>query len=219
MRHLGVKALCFKGEKKVNNISVLGKGCVGIVVLAYTDTGKVALKIRRTDANRKGMKREADMLRIANSVNVGSRLLGFDENILLMELVDGTFLHRWIENLEEREDTTMRVRGVLREIMEQCRRLDEIGLDHGELSRAPKHIIVDADDKVCILDFETASITRKVSNVTSICHYLFMRGKTAELISEKIGERNREDLLTALRVYKEKRTSENFESILRACML
>ncbi|NIM45322.1 MAG: serine/threonine protein kinase, partial [Nitrososphaeria archaeon] len=142
MRELGVKALSFRGEKRIGNIRVLGKGCVGIVVLAQTETGRAALKIRRTDADRAGMKREAEMLRIANGVEVGPKLLGFTENLLMMKFVDGILLPGWIETLEEKEGANLRVGRVLRDVLEQCWRLDEAGLDHGELSRASKHIII-----------------------------------------------------------------------------
>ena len=217
MRKLGVKALCFKGEKTINNIRVLGKGCVGIVVLARTETSRVALKIRRTDADRTEMRHEAEMLRMANRVDVGPRLLGFTENLLMMEFVDGLLIPRWIETLEDKGNARLRVRGVLKDILEQCWRLDETGLDHGELSRASKHIIIDEEGRACILDFETASNRRKVANVTSVSHYLFMRGKTADLIREKTGGMKRESLLASLKTYKKNRTRGNFEAILRAC--
>jgi len=219
MQKLGVRALCFKGEKTVNNVRVLGKGCVGIVVVAQTETGRVALKIRRTDADRIGMRGEAEMLRIANGVDVGPRLLAFTENLLMMEFVDGLLIPRWIETLGDKEDARLRVHGVLKEVLEQCWRLDETGLDHGELSQASKHIIIDEEGKACILDFETASNTRRVANVTSVSHYLLMRGKTADLIREKISGVNRENLLASLRTYKKNRTRGNFRAILRACLV
>ena len=219
MRELGVKALSFEGEKTVSNTRVLGKGCVGIVVLAHTETGRVALKIRRTDADRAGMKREAEMLRMANEVNVGPKLLGFGEDLLMMDFVDGILFPGWIEAVAGEENGKLRVGRVLREILEQCWRLDEAGLDHGELSQASKHIIVDREDDAVILDFETASNGRRASNVTSVCHYFFMRGKPADLISQTIGGIEREKLLLVLRRYRRNRTRDNFEAILRACLV
>jgi len=219
MRRLGIKALYFSGNKKIGNLSILGKGCVGIVVSADTETGKAALKIRRMDADRETIEHEVEMLQIANSVNVGPRLLGFTQNLLLMEYIEGLLLPEWIEKVKKERNAAKRIRRVLKEILEQCRRLDEAGLDHGELSRATKHIMVDDKDKPWILDFETASITRKVSNVTSISQFLFLKGKTAKLISEAIGQKEKEKLIFILRNYKRSRTRKNFDEILKVYAL
>ena len=219
MKQSGIEALCFTGDKKIGNVSILGKGHVGIVILAYTRTGRAALKIRRTDADRKTMRHEADMLKLANSVNVGPRLMGFTENLLLMEYVEGLLFPMWMKKIKEESDSSERIRRVLREVLEQCRRLDEIGLDHGELSRASRHIIVDYEDNPWILDFETASTSRKASNVTSICQFLFLKGKTAELINEDISFKKKENFIFLLRRYKRNRTRRDFDEILKACTL
>lgn len=218
LEQLGVEALEFAGEKRAFDVHVLGKGYVGIVVAAHTTTGKVALKIRRVDADRVGMQREAEMLKRANDVDVGPRLLGVTENFLLMDFIEGATLPKWIEALKGR-GAKGRIRKVLREILEQCWRLDQAGLDHGELSRASKHIIVRADDTPYIVDFETASINRKVSNVTSICQYLFIGSQLAKAIKRKFRKVDTKALIHSLRVYKQKQTRENFEKILAACNL
>ncbi len=117
---LKVKALEFKGNKCVFGVNVLGKGCVGIVLLAHLDKKKAALKIRRSDADRLSMLHEAEMLKKANSVNVGPRLLGCSTNLLLMQFVEGRLLPKWLqEHVGKR-----RVKTVLREVLEQCWLLD-----------------------------------------------------------------------------------------------
>ena len=214
LERLGVQALEFTGEKSVFDVPVLGKGCVGIVVVAYTNSGRAALKIRRVDADRKGMFHEGEMLRRANAIDVGPKLLEISENFLLMELVEGTHFPEWIESLGEREAQS-RVRLVLKDILEQCYRLDEAGLDHGELSNAPKHIIVDADDRPFLVDFETASINRRVSNVTSVCQYLFLGSQIAMKVKDKLEKVDEKQLIKALRAYKRERTKENFEKLVK----
>ncbi len=218
LEKLGVKAVEFTGEKRAFDVPVLGKGHVGIVVGVHTDLGKGALKIRRVDADRAGMQHEAEMLRRANAIHVGPRLFNVTENFLLMEFIEGTLLPQWVEALKGR-GTRSRIRRVLRAILEQCYRLDEAGLDHGELSRAPKHIIVDADDRPHLVDFETASINRRVSNVTSICQYLFIGSKAAKTIKKKLGEVDKKELINALRNYKQEWTQESFKKILDVCGL
>jgi putative serine/threonine protein kinase len=213
LENLGVKAIEFGGEKRVFDIPVLGKGCVGIVVAAHTDAGKVALKIRRIDANRTGMQHEAEMLRKANVIDVGPRLIGVTDNFLLMEFVEGTLFPQWIEALGRR-GKRVRIRRILDTILKQCYLLDKVGLDHGELSRAPKHVIVSTHDQPYLLDFETASANRRVSNLTSICQYLFIGSQVAKRIKRKMGGFNEKRLLNELKNYKQGRTRENFERIL-----
>ncbi|MBE0519530.1 serine/threonine protein kinase [Candidatus Bathyarchaeota archaeon] len=215
LRKLRVKALEFSGEKQVFNIPVLGKGYVGIVIIAYVDGEKAALKVRRVDADRSGMQREAEMLKKANSVHVGPRLFGVSKNFLLMQFIDGDLLPKWLENRKGKAE----VRKVLREVLEQCWRLDEAGLDHGELSRAPKHIILDPKDEPFIVDFETASVNRKPSNVTSICQFLFISGAVADEVAVELGGKDEKAIINALRNYKSDRTRENFGNVLRACGL
>ncbi|MGB9676572.1 MAG: RIO1 family regulatory kinase/ATPase [Candidatus Bathyarchaeales archaeon] len=215
LQKLGVKAIEFSGEKEAFNTLILGKGCVGIVVIAHRNSEKIALKIRRVDADRNRMFEEAEKLKIANSVGVGPRFLDVSKNFLLMQFVDGELLPNWLEKRVKKDH----VKAVLREILEQCWLLDNIGLDHGELSRAPKHIIINSAYKPCIIDFETASLNRRPSNVTSICQFLFISGQTAQKIAEKIGEANKKAIIEALRSYKQDKTKKNFEKILEACRL
>jgi putative serine/threonine protein kinase len=210
---VGVEALEFTGEWSVFGLPVLGKGCVGIVVVAHTSSGRAALKIRRTDADRKEMFHEAKMLQKANTLNVGPKLLEVTENFLLMELIEGKHFPDWLKTLEE--NGQMRVRLVLRQVLEQCYRLDEAGLDHGELSNAYKHIIVDADGNPHLIDFETASTNRRPSNVTAVSQYLLLGSKIANTTKQKLKKTNKKQLIQTLRNYKQKPTRNNFEKILQ----
>ncbi len=218
LKKLSVKALEFAGDKKAFDVHVLGKGYVGIVVVAHTSAGKTAIKIRRVDAGRVGMQHEAEMLKRANDVGVGPKLLDVTENFLLMQFIDGTRLPEWITTLKGR-GTKAKVQKTLHGILKQCWQLDGASLDHGELSNAPKHIIVDAANTPYIVDFENASLNRKVSNVTSICQYLFIGSLLAIAIRKKLEEIRTTRLIHALRTYKQKQTKENLENILVACGL
>jgi putative serine/threonine protein kinase len=211
---LGVKALEFRGDKQVSDVHVLGKGCVGIVLVAHVGKKKAALKVRRVDADRSMMRHEAEMLEKANSVGVGPKLLRYTNNMLLMQFIDGLLLPEWLHQRVGK----MRVKKVLREVLRQCWLLDSIGLDHGELSHAPKHVIIDRADRPVIVDFETASVNRTPANVTSICQFLFVSGIAAE-VAEKIGEKDKRAIVEALRFYKKCRNRESLETVLKTCGL
>jgi putative serine/threonine protein kinase len=214
---LGIVALEFRGSKEVFGVRVLGKGCVGVVVSAQTSTGRVALKILRTDADRAGFDHEASMLRLANSINVGPKLYDFSGRFLVMEHLEGNLLPEWIKTLAGRGRKN-RLKSVLRGLLEACYRLDQMGLDHGELSRAPKHIIVGEQDRAEIVDFETASDKRRPSNVTSLCQYLFLGSELSSRVRRILGPIRKATLLGALRKYKKNTNPETFQSILRASM-
>jgi putative serine/threonine protein kinase len=211
----GVKTVEFAGKTSAFNVPVLGKGFVGIVVIAHSDRQRVALKIRRVDADRLGLQHEAEMLAKANSVGVGPKLMSASTNFLLMQFIDGDLLPAWLETRKGKRCVCR----VLSEILEQCWRLDAIGLDHGELSKAPKHVIINRRGNPFIVDFETASLNRKPSNVTSICQYLFISGAVSRLLAEKLGEKNKNAIVGALKLYKTGRNRENFEKVLEACGL
>ncbi|MCX8170364.1 MAG: serine/threonine protein kinase [Candidatus Bathyarchaeota archaeon] len=215
MEKLGVKSFCFTGGKTVANLPVLGKGCTSIVVLVILkDDSEAALKISRVDSEMGRIHHEARMLHIANSVGVGPKILGYTDRLLLMEYIDGKPILEWIKDLDRGKESSRRFKNILRDVLEQCWRLDSAGLDHGELSRADKHIIVDRRDKAHIVDFETASDRRRPSNVTSVSQYLFIRSPVAKIFNERIRPINMEALIQSLRRYKEKRSRENFEAIL-----
>ena len=215
MREHGVESVEFVGDAIVFNVPVLGKGFVGIVVAANLGEQRVALKIRRLDAGRLGLHHEAQMLAKANAVQVGPRLISVSKNLLLMQLIDGAVLPKWLD----KHKVKAHVHGVLNDVLEQCWRLDSVGLDHGELSKAPKHIIVDKQRKPWIVDFESASVNRKPANVTSVCQFLFTSGGgVSRAVAEVLGERKLKEIICALRLYKNDRTRENFKCAVQMCL-
>lgn len=218
LKSLKVTELEFIGNRSVFGVPVLGKGCVGIVVIARTGSHRAALKIRRLDADRKEMFHEGEMLRRANSICIGPKLFEVSDNFLLMELIEGTNFPEWIE-FRKNSEAKIRIHKVIKKVLEQCYQLDQLGLDHGELSNASKHIIVDKNDVPYLIDFETSSINRKVSNVTSVCQYLLLGSQTAEKLKDKIGELNKKELINKLRIYKQNKSKENFEKILETVEL
>jgi putative serine/threonine protein kinase len=217
LRSLGVSALEFSGEASLFGIKVpvLGKGFVGIVVIAYVRGVKVAVKILRHDAGRADLLHEAAMLQQANSVDVGPKLIGASKDFLVMQLIEGELLPNW---LEKTSDKSM-VKKVLGQILEQGWRLDKAGLDHGELSKAPKHLLVDKAENIFMVDFETASTERHVSNVTAVCQYLFAGNSSASrYLAETLGQKDMAQLVAALKAYKKNRSRENFESLCNVCL-
>ncbi|MCL2032142.1 MAG: hypothetical protein FWG96_02590 [Methanomassiliicoccaceae archaeon] len=211
LRGIGVTAVEFKGNVLAAGLPVVGKGHEGVVVTAYADGERLALKVRRADSIRRDPFHEAEMLRKANGIGVGPRFKAVTGNFLLSQLIDGGRLAEWMEcNMEKAA-----FRRVLEDLLEQCWRLDEAGLDHGELSNAPRHILADGSGKPFIVDFETASVRRRTSNVTSVCQYLFLGNSDARmLISEVLGREDNGRIREILTDYKKERSRDRFEALL-----
>lgn len=212
LRELGITSLDFHGPLRMGKLSVLGKGVVGLVFSGFADRKQVAVKIRRVDSRRPSMSHEANMIETANKTGIGPRLLGSSKDILEMQFIQGQTLPPWIA-CQKGKGTRARVRTTFKSLFEQCVKLDAYGLDHGELSRAHKNVIVSPQGVPWILDFESASLMRRVNNFTSIVQYLFLSGRFARHVLRVLGPMSRDELVKNLRLYKAGQTNDAFDAV------
>lgn len=211
MESLGITSINLGGKTIVNGTHIAGKGCVGIVVKAKAGSKICALKIRRTDADRKTMDNEARFHKMANRACIGPSLEGHTKNLIAMEFITGQSIIDWVVG---NKATKSKMCTLAAAILEQCFSLDVAGLDHGELSRLTRHVIV--SDRPYIIDFESASITRKTCNVTAAAQSILLYGIVANKVKKILGNTDREKVIEALRTYKHFHTRANFDAILRS---
>ena len=216
LQGLGVQSISFQGELKIGTISVLGKGYVGIVVLGKLGRKKVAVKIRRNDSPRKNLKKEAELLKIINKHKIGPKLIASSKNFLVMEYLDGEKIGDWVGGLKKKGSSSQ-LKLIIKKVLEDCYSLDRIGLDHGELSNLTKHVIV--GKKITIIDFESSSMDRKVSNVTSATQALCIGSGISKIIGHVYKIPKKQKMITVLRRYKREGTRESFESLLSVLKL
>ena len=89
LEKLKIKSISLVGPTTIGKIAILGKGYVGVVVLAKRGNKQVALKIRRIDSQRNEMEQEAKFLKLVNTVGVGPKMIDSSKNFLVMEYLDG----------------------------------------------------------------------------------------------------------------------------------
>jgi len=207
LRTLGVSSIIPGGDTVVSGMKIAGKGCVGLVVRAMVGKKMCALKVRRVDANRESMDAEVRLHKIANDAGVGPRLYDHSRNFMLMEFAEGASIADWAKDAGKEE-----ARETARSVLEQCHLLDCAGLDHGQLSRLDRHVIV--GKKPVIIDFETASTERRTANVSAAGQSLFVAGAVAEAMARAIGKTDRETAIAALREYKRDQTSKGLRTLL-----
>jgi putative serine/threonine protein kinase len=212
LKKLGITSVSFQGETILNNIHVLGKGYVGVVVLSQLQKKEVALKIRRIDSSRLEMKSEAKLLKLANKVKVGPKLLDSSKNFIIMEYLEGKKITDWVRELKGKGSAT-KLKSIVRQVLEDCYTLDKIHLDHGELSYIHKHVIVGKSP--CIIDFESASTNRRTSNVTSATQSIFIGSALSSIVKNIIKIPSKKKMIVPLKKYKHDQSRENFDEILK----
>lgn len=213
---LGVSNVIFEGKTQLGRLGILGKGCVSIVIKANVSGKKYALKIRRIDANRVSMRNEADLHKSANKVGVGPKLHSYSDNFILMDIVEGEGINEWIRKLKGPGSTSI-LRNVIYEVLKQTFTLDKAGLDHGELSNLEKHVFF--GNKVNIIDFETASRNRRVSNLTSAVQNIFIGGPRSNKVRKFLRLSNIDQIINSARKYKLEKNDRHFEDLLKVLNL
>ena len=212
LKDLGITSLEFSGPLRIGKLSVMGKGVVGLVFVGIAEGRRVAVKVRRVDSRRNSMIREGELMKFANAASIGPECINSSQDVLEMEFVEGQQLPSWLASLKGR-GRRARVRATFKALLEQCARLDAYGLDHGELSRAHKNVLVSSEGRPWILDFESASLMRRVNNFTSITQYLFLSGRFARRVQRILGPVRQEELVGFLRLYKSGKTNDAFEAV------
>jgi putative serine/threonine protein kinase len=217
LEKLKIKSICLEGPTTLGNLAILGKGYVGVVVIAKKGNKEVALKIRRTDSQRKNMKNESVLLKLVNSVKVGPKVFDASKNFLVMEYLEGEKFSDWIESLKG-TGSAKKLKFTIKNVLEDCFKLDQIGFDHGELSNISKHVIV-GKSKVSLIDFESSSTKRKPSNVTSIAQAFFIGSGISKKTQKIFKISSKEKIIQALKSYKQEKSQENFDQLLKILKL
>lgn len=211
IRSLGINAILVGGKTKIGRMNIVGKGCVGLVVKVEIEDKIYACKIRRTDADRNDMRREVLLHTIANSIGIGPSLFAHTKNFIIMEFIDGLTIIDWIR--QQQNLSAYKVRDIVVTVLKKCYDLDKIHLDHGELSRLDRHILISEYDNVNIIDFESSSNLRRISNVTSATQALLLNGVIARRINGLLNIPKNE-IIHILRLYKQKPTRHNFDRLI-----
>jgi putative serine/threonine protein kinase len=217
LEKLKIKSILLTGPTTLGKLAILGKGYVGVVVLAKKGNKQVALKIRRTDSQRKDMKNESILLKLVNSVGVGPKMFAVSKNFLVMEYIEGKKISDWVDLLKGL-GSTKKLKSTIKKILQDCYKLDRLGFDHGELSNVSKHVIV-GKTKSTLIDFESSSTKRKPSNVTSITQAFFIGSGIARKTQKIYKNPPKEKIIDALKLYKQEKTRENFENLLKVLKL
>ena len=212
LESLGVEELVFEGRARIGRLGILGVGTVGVVVRARAGGELFALMVRRTDANRPDMEEEVRITRMANRVGIGPSIRGHTRDMILMQLLEPVELADWLKGIRG-NGARAQVRALVHALLNQCRTLDIMGIDHGQLSNLRKHAVV-AGGRPWILDFESAGTQRKPRNVTTAAQYLLVGGAIAPAVRRALGVRDTEAVKKLLGDYKQDPSAYSYSKVL-----
>jgi putative serine/threonine protein kinase len=143
---------------------------------------------------------------------VGAVAYKRSRDFLVMEYIRGKGVDEYVKGLAGKGQAR-RLREMIHSVLNQCRKLDLIGLDHVQLSNLRKHLIIDGETPH-IIDFESASRNRNLKNVTTAAQYLFVGGSVSPRIKRILSIRNTDAILEALKRYKGEMSDENYVRLL-----
>ena len=154
---------------ELRDFRFLARGHKGVVYVAnYTcagRTGRVAIKICRGG----GARQEERWLRRCNDLGIGASLVSYEwDECVAMEYVEGPSIG---EALDGAVPPSVLFKA-LRDLLAQCARLDQQGIDKREMNRCQKHVIVSREGRSTLLDFERCQESAKPCNVTGLAQYL-----------------------------------------------
>jgi putative serine/threonine protein kinase len=188
----------------VEVLNLLGKGHAAVVLEARLSNGTpVAVKVLRVDSKRTDLTAECRVAELAYPVS--PKVYSCSEEFIVMELVRG------YPAVEVLASEGFRYPYVVK-VLAAGRWLDVRGVDHRELSRAHKHVVIDRTGAVRILDYESAAVVERPCNICRLFSWLArLRGVDVGVLGE---------VLTLLRYYKkaerEDLRRELFKEILRS---
>jgi len=196
----------------------LGKGFSAVVVVAKNSKyGIGALKVLRSDSRRSDLLGEAEIMVRAQRSGVVPRLYTYRDFYIFRELISPTTCKSFTRVLEElvTKNDLKTLKRMLTYTLRELFKLDSCGVDHTELNRPVGHVFYCEGDRVVIIDWESARVTSKPANLTSLVSYLVFRSRLRDVLKE-LFKWKVENILYALRTYKSTYSISDFEKLLEA---
>ncbi len=189
----------------VKDLKFLAKGKRAVVYKGFLNGIPVVVKKEKPDIKAKGrIKNEARWLKILNKYQIGPRLYFSGKDYVVCQFIEGDTILRWIPKSKKSE-----IKKIIIEVLEQCRILDQLGINKKELHRPLKHIIIKKHP--VMIDFERTYRTKRPKNVTQFCQFIF---SISNILKEKGIKIDKEKLKKLLINYKKRMREKDFIKII-----
>ena len=150
--------------------------------------------------------KEAKFLRIVNEAGIGPKFFKEEDDKVFMEFVQGERILDFFDRADKKG-----IVKVIKDSLEQARKLDTLYINKYELTNPYKHIIV-RNNKPIMIDFERCREVKKPKNVTQLVQFI-TSGKVKRILKEKNVNLDTDEMRELARKYKEKYDKKLFEKI------
>lgn len=198
-------------KKGISNIKKIAKGHRGLIYKAQLKNKLIVIKKKRPESEAVGrMQNEANWLKVLNKKGIGPKFRFTDKDYFAYDYVEGTFLPLFIEKASKNK-----IKKVLTEIFKQCFILDKLKVNKEEMHRPLKHVLIDKDLKVTMIDFERTHKTDSPKNLTQFLQFI-KRDSVMKLLRKKGFMYGRRQLLNFAQEYKKDISAKNVIEIIKA---
>ncbi len=206
-------------KKGVSNITLFEKGNRGVLYKGSYNGKTVVVKAKRKESAAVAtIQNEINWLGKLNKDGIGPKLLFFskEKDWFAYEFVEGAFITDFISSKTflPKKVYQKRIRNVLRQLLLQCRKLDESKVNKEEMSRPQKHALIGKGGKLTLLDFERCRKTLRPKNVTQLCQFL-SHGHANKLLRQKGIRIDKQKMIAAAKDYKHEPTEAKLGKILQ----
>jgi predicted Ser/Thr protein kinase len=170
--------------------------------------GKTAIKVRNPCSDIDTIPNEAKYLRLLNKKGIGPKFISYKKGELKREFIEGERILDYFKKTSKNN-----IIKIIKNIFEQCKKMDELKVNKKELTNPYKDIII-RKNKPVLIDFERCVETKKPKNVTQLCQFL-IRQNTKILLENKGIKINREKLLELAREYKHTYNKKIYDKIIK----
>ena len=203
--HLSIIMEKYKTTRhNLNSMEVYARGKRGIV---YKDGG-VCVKEKNPRSIVNTLANEAQYLQMLNKKGIGPKFIKFEDGKLFRQFIEGVPISEFFEQEYDKE----KILSVIKQILEQCREIDLMGIDKQELTNPHKDILITPDNKAVMIDFERCKESKKPQNVTQFLQYLARSKPTLEMKSIII---DKQELISLGQEYKKNPSEETFGKIIK----
>lgn len=198
------------GKKALTNVKKFAEGNRGVIYTGNYGGRKVAIKARKANSAARGtIANEAKWLKKLNRSGIGPKLIFSCDSFFVYGFVKGEFIVDYLSGCSREKAVA-----VIKNMLQQCRALDELKVNKEEMLRPQRHVII-RSGKPVMIDFERCRKTRKPKNVTQFCQFL-AGGFSSELLGKKGISISKERILVAAKDYKKSYEDGHFRRILES---